>query len=241
MGERGTPRAAAIAILAAAVPLVSACSVKDKEADVVAGKQQFVQKCGACHTLARAGTKGTQGPNLDEAFQQATKEGFGESAIRGVVYQQILHPNRDGTAGVKMPAGLVEGDSAHDVAAYVAQVAAKGGKDTGLLATAVKAAGGGKPVAAVNGVLSIDVDPSGQLAYVTKQATAPAGPIKVQSKNPTATPHDITIDGLGKGEVVTGGGVSTFDATLDAGKKYTFYCSVPGHREGGMEGTLTVQ
>ena len=44
-----------------------------------------------------------------------------------------------------MPAKLVTGEDAHDVAAYVAKVAAQPGKDTGLLATAVKAAGGGKP------------------------------------------------------------------------------------------------
>jgi uncharacterized cupredoxin-like copper-binding protein len=35
-------------------------------------------------------------------------------------------------------------------------------------------------------------------------------------------------------------GTSTVTAELGAGR-YTFYCSVPGHRQGGMEGTLTVQ
>jgi uncharacterized cupredoxin-like copper-binding protein len=241
------PRAAVAAILVASVPALAACgAVKQKEPDVIAGKRQFVQKCGACHTLDRAGTKGTQGPDLDEAFQQSVREGFGDTAIRGVVYAQILHPNRNGSGFtqkdlVKMPAGLVKGDAAHDVAAYVALVAAKPGKDTGLLASAVPQAGGGKPVEAKNGVLAIAADPTGQLAFVAKQAAAPAGKLKVEMPNKSGTPHDIVIDGEGKGAVVTDGGVSSFEGTFAAGKKYTFYCSVPGHREAGMQGTLTIK
>ena len=42
-----------------------------------------------------------------------------------------------------------------------------------------------------------------------------------------------------KGEVVATGGTSTVSEELEPGT-YTFYCSVEGHREGGMEGTLTV-
>src|ERR1700759_4303300 len=100
MGKRIMPRAA----LVAAMPALSACGgLKDQQADVVAGKKLFVSKCGSCHTLARADTKGTTGPNLDEAFQQSLKEGFGTSAVRGVVYKQILHPDRLKNAqGVKM-------------------------------------------------------------------------------------------------------------------------------------------
>jgi mono/diheme cytochrome c family protein len=236
------PRAALCAAIVAAVPALSACGgVKDPQADVVAGKQLFVSKCGACHTLARAGTKGTTGPNLDAAFQQPLKDGFGETAVRGVVYKQILYPNRLKNAqGIKMPAKLVSGQDAHDVAAYVAMVTAKGGKDTGRLATAVKAAGGGTATEK-NGVISIPADPGGQLAYTASKAIGQAGPVTIEMPNKSSVGHDIVIDGLGKGEVVSNGGTSSFKASLEAGKTYTYYCSVPGHRQAGMEGTLTVK
>jgi mono/diheme cytochrome c family protein len=235
------PRAALCAAIVAVVPALSACGgVKDPQADVVAGKQLFVQKCGSCHTLARAGTKGTTGPNLDEAFQQPVKEDFGTTAIRGVIYKQILFPNRLANSdGIKMPAKLVSGQSAHDVAAYVASVSAQGGKDTGRLATAVKAAGGGTAVEK-GGVLSIPADPGGQLAFTSAKATGEAGPVTIEMPNKSGTQHDIVIDGLGKGEVVSSG-TSSFKASLDAGKTYTYYCSVPGHRQAGMEGTLSVK
>jgi mono/diheme cytochrome c family protein len=231
------PRLALFASLVAASPLLAACSAsKNNDADVVAGKKLFVQKCGSCHVLNRAGTKGTQGPNLDQAFQQALSEGFGESAVRGVVHKQILFPARGGV----MPAKLVEGDEADDVAAYVARVVAEPGKDTGLLATAVPQPGAGGTAKAKNGTLDIPADPSGQLAYQFAKAEAPAGPITIAMPNRSGVPHDIVIDGLGKGPV-TPNGTSSFKATVDAGKKYTYYCSVPGHRAAGMQGELTVK
>jgi mono/diheme cytochrome c family protein len=235
------PRAALCAAIVAVVPALSACGgVKDPQADVVAGKQLFVSKCGACHTLDRAGTKGTTGPNLDQAFHQPLKEGFGETAVRGVVYKQILYPNRlKNDAGVKMPAKLVSGQDAHDVAAYVAMVSAKGGKDSGRLATAVKAAGGGTATEK-DGVLSIPADPSGQLAFTASKAVGQAGPVSIEMPNKSGVDHNIAIDGLGAGKIVASG-TSSFKATLEAGKKYTYFCEVPGHREAGMVGTLTVK
>jgi plastocyanin len=227
---------AALVVTGAALAL-SACSTQPGgNANVIAGKQLFVQKCGSCHVLARAQTKGTTGPNLDEAFQRSIKDGMERSGVRGVVHGWILHPNRQGV----MPAKLVTGEKAQDVAAYVAQSAAAGGKDTGLLATAVKTAGGGKPAVEANGTLQIDADPNGQLAFVTDQATGTPGQITVKMTNKSGTPHDIVIDGKGKGEVVQGGGTSQFSADFTAGS-YTFYCSVPGHRQAGMQGKLTVK
>jgi mono/diheme cytochrome c family protein len=228
-------RAAAVTALVAGLSVAATgCAGDEKDPDLVAGKQMFVKNCGSCHTLARADTKGTTGPNLDEAFRQSLQEGFGRDAVRGVVAAQILHPNGS------MPAGLVKGEDAEDVAAYVAAATGQTGKDEGLLATAVKAAGSGKPIAAKGGTLTMPADPNGQLAFASKQAISPAGELKVEMPNESPTPHDIVIDGKGEGEVVQNGGTSSFTASFEPGK-YQYYCSVPGHKEGGMLGTLTVK
>jgi uncharacterized cupredoxin-like copper-binding protein len=61
--------------------------------------------------------------------------------------------------------------------------------------------------------------------------------------NKSSVPHDIAIQGNGVnqiGKVVSNGGTSTVSSALKPGK-YTFYCSVPGHRQAGMVGTLTVK
>jgi plastocyanin len=233
---------AALAALATtgAVVALSACSTEPdggKSADVINGKALFVGKCGACHVLNRAQTKGTTGPNLDQAFQQALKDGMKRSGIRGAVHGWILHPNVNGV----MPAKIVTGDDAYDVAAYVALSVAATGKETGILAQTGKPAGSGKPaVEKSDGTLEVDADPSGQLAFVTTAAQGKPGEITVKMANKSGTPHDIVIDGKGKGEVVQNGGVSQFKASFTAGT-YTFYCSVPGHRQAGMQGKLTVK
>jgi plastocyanin len=205
----------------------------------------FVTKCGSCHVLNRAGTKGTTGPNLDAAFRQALAEGEGRTTVRGIVHEQILYPAqlKNHSTGTQMPPKLVKGQDAEDVAAYVATVVSRSGQDTGLLKDAVKQAGGGQAAVEKNGALEIDADPTGQLAYVTKKATAQPGAVTINSKNDSSTPHDIAIEGNGindKGPVVQGGKVSTVKVTLKAGQ-YTFYCSVPGHRQAGMEGTIAVK
>jgi mono/diheme cytochrome c family protein len=235
--------AATVAVIVCTLGL-SACSARQKDPDLIAGKQMFVQKCGSCHTLSRAGTKGTQGPNLDEAFQQSEKEGFGESAIRGVVAKQIAHPSVGPRACepdcVAMPADLASGDDVNDIASYVALVAGRPGKDEGLLASAVKAPGSGKPAVEKNGVIQIPADPTGQLAYLTKLGTGTSGSITIESPNKASIVHDIVIDGKGAGKQVSGGKVSKFNANFTPGK-YTYYCSVPGHRQAGMQGVITIK
>ena len=121
--------AAVMCAVALTLPL-AACG-RD-EADLTNGKAKFVEKCGSCHTLARAGTAGTQGPSLDAAFQTALADGIDRDTVEGIVHKQILHPRSDSI----MPAGLVQGDDASDVAAYVGFAAAKPGDDQGALATA---------------------------------------------------------------------------------------------------------
>ena len=75
----------------------------------------FVGKCGSCHVLADAGTKGVIGPNLDDGFRQARADGLGEGTIRSVVRGQISYPVEEPTTGLPgMPADLVTGSAATD-------------------------------------------------------------------------------------------------------------------------------
>lgn len=100
-----------------------------------------------------------------------------------------------------------------------------------------KAGGGGETV-------SIEADPNGQLAYTTTTATAKAGDVTVDFNNPQALEHDVAIEDssgkvVGQTELVAEGSTSA-PVKLKPGT-YHFFCTVPGHREAGMEGTLTVK
>jgi mono/diheme cytochrome c family protein len=128
---RNTARSLGATLVAAAVALPLAACGRD-EPDLSTGKAMFTQKCGSCHTLARAGTQGQTGPNLDTSFRAALAKGLSRDTVEGVVHRQILHPRRNSV----MPAGLVEGQDAKDVAAYVAFAAHRSGEDTGALAQA---------------------------------------------------------------------------------------------------------
>ncbi|MGH2845264.1 MAG: c-type cytochrome [Thermoleophilaceae bacterium] len=116
--------------LAAAVLALAACG--REEADLSNGKALFTERCGSCHILDRAGTQGRTGPDLDAAFRAALADGEGRETVEGVVHQQILNPR----ASSIMPAELVKGANARDVAAYVAFAAARPGEDQGALAQA---------------------------------------------------------------------------------------------------------
>ena len=173
-------RAAAGGLLGVLALGTAGCSVKGAQnANVIMGKQQFVAKCGSCHTLARAGTKGIIGPNLDTAFAASIAAGLRRSTIRGVVEGQVKIPNPEGA----MPKDLVSGATLTDVAAYVSQAADRPGQDTGLLASAVPVAGAGKPAVEKAGKLQIAANPTGQLAYVTNKASATAGAVTVEMPN----------------------------------------------------------
>jgi mono/diheme cytochrome c family protein len=120
-----------VLLLAAAfVLLLSACG-RDED-DLSKGKALFTERCGSCHILARAGTQGRTGPSLDAAFRTALADGEGRETVKGIVHDQILYPRKSSA----MPAGLVKGEDAKDVAAYVAFAASRSGEDTGALAQA---------------------------------------------------------------------------------------------------------
>jgi plastocyanin len=120
--------------------------------------------------------------------------------------------------------------------------ATSGGGET----TSGAASGGGKEGGGGGGgsTVNFEADPEGALAYTTTEATAKAGKVTVDFNNPQGLTHDVAIESssgeeVGKTELIAEGSDST-TVNLKPGT-YTFYCTVPGHREAGMEGTLTVK
>jgi plastocyanin len=92
--------------------------------------------------------------------------------------------------------------------------------------------------------VKLEANPEGQLAYNTKSLTAKAGKVSVDFTNSSSLPHNVTIESS-SGEKVGAtptfsGGSKSLAVNLKPGT-YKFFCSVPGHRQAGMEGTLTVQ
>lgn len=108
---------------------------------------------------------------------------------------------------------------------------------SGAAAEGGEKAGGGA-------ALAFEADPDGALAYTSTSETSEAGDVTIDFKNPQGLSHDVVIEDS-KGETVArtdviGEGETSAKANLKPGE-FTFYCSVPGHREAGMEGTLTVE
>jgi mono/diheme cytochrome c family protein len=115
------------AAAAVALAVLSGCDLQEN-ADLENGEQKFVEKCGSCHALAPAGTNADVGPDLEVAFAASRAAGMDQDTIEGVVEGQIQNPRPASPEDVEvfMPANLVTGDDARDVAAYVASVAGLG-------------------------------------------------------------------------------------------------------------------
>ncbi len=100
-----------------------------------------------------------------------------------------------------------------------------------------KAAGGAS-------TLEFEAGPDTGLAYTSDEETAEAGEVTIEFTNAQSLAHDVAIESadgeqIGQTEVITDG-EDTTTVELEPGE-YTFYCTVQGHREAGMEGTLTVE
>ncbi|HKB51119.1 MAG TPA: plastocyanin/azurin family copper-binding protein [Solirubrobacterales bacterium] len=112
-----------------------------------------------------------------------------------------------------------------------AGAAAEGGKEAG------GSEGGGSTV-------KFEADPNGELAYTTTEAEAKAGKVTIDFNNPQGLTHDVAIEDSSGKEVGKTALIASEETSTAVNLKpgtYTFYCSVPGHREAGMEGTLTVK
>lgn len=142
------------------------------------------------------------------------------------------------------------------VFASLALVACGGDDDTTTSATTTSgtettteaetggAAGGGNAGGGAASSVKFVADPSGDLAYTTTEASAKAGQVTIDFDNPQSLTHDVAIEDsggkeVGATELITDSSTST-TVDLKPGT-YTFFCSVPGHREAGMEGTLNVK
>jgi len=115
------------------------------------------------------------------------------------------------------------------------------GGDTTAAATTTQETTGG---AGGGSTVDLSAPASGDFAYDQTDATAKAGAVTINFDNPATLSHDVVVEDesgteLGKTDLVSQGEATT-TVDLQPGT-YTFFCDVPGHREGGMEGTLTVQ
>lgn len=115
----------------------------------------------------------------------------------------------------------------------------EGGKSEGGSGEEKAEAGGaGGP----GGTIQLAADPA-QIAFDTTSLSSKPGKVTIEFDNPSAIEHDVAIEKgdqeLAKSAIVTEGKTSV-TAELEPGD-YTFLCTVPGHAEAGMEGTLTVR
>lgn len=131
---------------------------------------------------------------------------------------------------------IAKGEAGASAAAGAAAEADKKGTDS----TRSEAMSGSKGTK-----LSLSADPSGALKYNKTQLNAEAGDITIAFTNESGTPHDVVVrdeDGkeLGGTDQITESSTTLKLKDVKPGK-YTFFCSLPGHEQAGMKGTLTVR
>ena len=92
------------------------------------------------------------------------------------------------------------------------------------------------------GTLKLAADPT-QIAFDTTTLTSKPGKVTIDFENPSALEHNVAIEQEGK-QLATSATIAKGKASVTADLApgtYTFLCTVPGHAEAGMEGTLTVK
>jgi plastocyanin len=145
-------------------------------------------------------------------------------------------------------AGLIAlagcGSSSSTTSSSASTTSAAPAPATTTSATTSSAAASTPAPAAGGSALALAANPEGQLKFDTTSLTAKAGKVSIAYTNTASLEHNLTVassSGAVVGALPTfSGGTRSLSLTLKPGT-YKFYCSVPGHRQAGMEGTLTVQ
>jgi plastocyanin len=157
-------------------------------------------------------------------------KGTGEKAVLGI--SVLLALGAIGTA-----IGTVKGEKKEQ--AEAAQFKGKSNPKP----SPTQGAQGPSPSQAGASQLKLTADPTGNLKFDKSALSAKAGAVRITLTNPSPVEHNVTLQtpaGVKGGKTVGKGGSSTVLVQLKPGR-YVFYCSVPGHRQAGMQGTLTVQ
>jgi plastocyanin len=119
-----------------------------------------------------------------------------------------------------------------------ATTAPQGGAAGGAGGAAAGGGGGGE-------TLQLSAPADGALEFNTDQLNAQAGNITIDFDNPAAISHNVEVESSGGEELGVSDTIAESNTSLQLSNvkpgEYVFYCNIPGHREGGMEGTLTVK
>jgi plastocyanin len=115
---------------------------------------------------------------------------------------------------------------------------------TAASSTASTAPAGGAATSGGAQVVKLAANPEGSLSYDTTALTAHPGKVTIEFTNMAPLQHNVTVASSGGSTLgatpTFSGATKSLTLELKAGT-YTFFCSVPGHRQGGMQGTLTVK
>ncbi len=163
--------------------------------------------------------------------------------VGGATTFAVLHAQDEQKAkAAELEKAGEEIESSQTSGPYENEGGAQGGEAEELEEEAEEGAEAGGKEAGASTTLDLEASETA-LAYDTTKLTAKAGKVTIDFKNPSAIPHNVVIEQSGKelsGFEPIAEGEESETAELKPGT-YTFYCSVPGHREAGMEGTLTVK
>jgi plastocyanin len=189
--------------------------------------------CGTCHTLAAVGSTGETGPNLNEFLApDDTTE---------AVEEMIVNPNAEIAEGYPsnvMPTNYgqtLSNTEVHQLAEFLVATTPAKANPKSKSSSGIAQTGAGE-------TLHLAASAT-QLAFDEKELTSKSGRVTIDFENPAPIEHDVAIEQDGKLIAKTpliSEGKASVSAELEPGT-YTFICTVPGHAEAGMEGTLVVK